>query len=77
VDIALATAQLAQEGSFSELVEDPVLTLAAVFLMVVSVMYVVVARLVTRNMKKAAIRRMRRRGKKPPRPTKEMWNSPP
>lgn len=68
----------AQERSFSELAEDPVLTLAAVFLMVVSIMYVVVARVVTRNMKKAAVKQMRRRGKKPPpRPKREMWDYPP
>lgn len=68
---------LAQERSFSELAEDPVLTLAAVFLMVVSIMYMLVARIVTRNMKRAAVRRMRRQGKKPPRPKREMWDAPP
>ena len=69
--------ELAQEGSFEELVKDPVLTLAAVFLMVVSLMYIVVARLVTKNMKKAAIKRMRRQGKKPPRRKRTMWTEPP
>ncbi|MGI8773533.1 MAG: hypothetical protein ACR2KQ_00770 [Actinomycetota bacterium] len=69
--------ELAQEGSFSELAEDPVLTLAAVFLMVVSVTYVVVARLITRNMKRAAMKKMRRRGKKVPRAKREMWDAPP
>lgn len=69
--------ELAQEGSLGELAKDPVLTLAAVFLMVVSITYVVVARLITRNMKRAARKRIRRTGKKVPRAKREMWDAPP
>lgn len=76
-DIELASLVLsATEDGFAELARDPVLSVAAVLLMVVSLAWVVVARLITVNMRRAAQRRMRAQGRKPPAP-KNVWADPP
>lgn len=63
------------QGGFSDVSEDPILFMAAALLIGVSVMWIVVARLITRNLRRAAMRRRGRR--RPKRPTKDMWNYPP
>lgn len=64
---------LAQEG-ITEISEDPVLFMAATLLIAVSIMWIVLARLISKNIRRAAMKRGRRRGK---RPTREMWDYPP
>lgn len=71
---------LAQQGrSLAELTEDPVLLVAAIMLIAVSVIWIVMSRLITREMKRTALRQLRAQGKKPPRPAKDsdIWSYPP
>lgn len=70
-----ALAPLAQEENFAELSRDPVLVVAAVLLVAVCIMWIVVAPLITRNLRKAAMRRKRRKG--PTKPNFTMWDRPP
>jgi len=72
---SLSLGAYAQEG-LAELSEDPLLFMAAVLLVTVSIMWIVVARLITKNLRRAALRRMGRR-RRPKRPTREMWDNPP
>jgi cell division protein FtsX len=60
-----------------ELFRDPALTVACVLLIVVSVGWVIITRLIVRNIKKAA-----RRGRNAPRidavrPPRDVWSYPP
>ena len=75
-EIVLASLVFAARDGFAELARDPVLSVAAVLLMVVSLAWMVVARLITVNMRRAAVRRMRAQGRKPPVP-KNPWAEPP
>ena len=70
----------AQGGSLAELTEDPVLSVAALLLIVVSIAWIVVSRLITKEMRKQALRQIRARaGKKPPKPPRDrdIWSYPP
>jgi hypothetical protein len=71
---------LAQQRSLAELTEDPVLLVAAMLLIAVSIAWIVMARVITREMKRQALRQMRARSpqKKPPKPPKDkdMWSYP-
>ena len=49
---------LAAVDPFAEFIQEPVLSVAAVLLIVVSVAWIVMSRLITRAMKKAAYRAM-------------------
>ena len=75
MDILLAQASLA------ELTADPLLSVAAMLLIAVSVAYIVMSRLITKEIRKQALRRMRARSPKkpPPRPPKDkdLWSYPP
>ena len=77
-DIELASLVFSQaEEGFAELARDPVLSVAAVLLMVVSLAWVIVARLITVNMRRVAARRLRAQGRRPPVSPKKMWTEPP
>ena len=71
----------AQQRSLAELTEEPILLVAAALLIVVSLGWIVMARVITREMRRQAMRRMRARapGKKPPKPPadRDYWSSPP
>ena len=68
------------QPQFNEFFRDPVLTIACVLLVVVSIGWVVIARLIARDIKRAATRR---RGRRPAveamrRPSdKDIWTMPP
>jgi hypothetical protein len=72
---------LAQRRSLAELTEEPILVVAALLLIGVSIAWIVMARVITREMRRQALRRIRPRapGKKPPKPPKpkDYWSSPP
>jgi hypothetical protein len=70
---------LAKARHFGEFARDPVLAIACVLLVVVSIGWVVVTRLISRNLRRAMLRRQmaeRRRvgGVRPPR---DIWSEPP
>jgi hypothetical protein len=68
---------LARDGpGLREFLSDPSLTVACVLLIVVSVGWVVVTRLILHDLNSAAYRR---RGTKPrePKPVRDIWRSPP
>ena len=67
-----------QVQPFEEFSQEPLLTVACVLLIVVSVGWIVVSRLVSRNLRKAARARNRRNEKKGAvRPAKDIWADPP
>lgn len=72
----LNTAQDA-ERPFLEFMRDPTLTIACVLLVVVSVGWVVVTRIIVRRMKRAAIRGVRSVSTDAIRPAKDIWTIPP
>ncbi|MDQ3916844.1 MAG: hypothetical protein M3323_16200 [Actinomycetota bacterium] len=64
-----------QTQPLEELAQDPLLTVAAVLLIVVAVGWIVVSRLVSRNLRRTAARAERKKG--PVRPAKDIWADPP
>ncbi len=69
---------LAQRNDrLNEFLSDPMLTVACVMLIVVSLMWVVVSRLIARNLRKAALRGIRNRRVDSMRPTRDIWTMPP
>ena len=68
--------RLAQERSLAELTEDPVLLVAAMLLIGVSMAWIVMARVITREMKRQALRQMRAPRKPKPPKDKDMWSYP-
>lgn len=71
---------LAQGSSVDRLEEflaDPSLTIACVMLIVVSVGWVLISRLIVRNLRKAAMRGRRSRRVEAARPSKDIWTMPP
>ena len=68
---------LAAIDPFDEFIEEPLLSVAAVLLIVVSIAWIVMARLITREMKKAAYRAMDAKGKRKARPARDIWSAPP
>jgi hypothetical protein len=69
------TIPLARGTSFGDLAHDPALTIACVLLVVVSIGWIVMSRLITRELRRAAARAARRR--EAPRPPKDIWRLPP
>lgn len=60
-----------------EFLADPALTIACVMLIVVSVGWVVISRLIVRNLRKAAMRGRRSRRIEAARPSRDIWTMPP
>ncbi|MDQ4026349.1 MAG: hypothetical protein M3217_12815 [Actinomycetota bacterium] len=69
------TTSALQTQPLEELAKDPLLTVAAVLLIVVAIGWIVVSRLVSRNLRKTAARAARRKGSV--RPAKDIWSEPP
>jgi hypothetical protein len=69
----------AKARHFGEFARDPVLTVACVLLVVVSIGWVVVSRLISRNLRKALLRREQaeRRRVGDVRPPRDIWSEPP
>jgi cell division protein FtsX len=65
-----------QAQPLEEFAQDPLLTVASVLLIVVSVGWIVVSRLVSRNLRKTAAR-ARGDKKGAVRPAKDIWAGPP
>ncbi|HEX2295485.1 MAG TPA: hypothetical protein VHN37_09270 [Actinomycetota bacterium] len=59
-----------------EFAQDPLLTVASVLLIVVSIGWIVVSRLVSRNLRKTAAQAKRQK-KGTPRPPRDIWAGPP
>lgn len=80
-DLSTAASNLlaAREGKppLLEFMRDPLLTVACVLLVVVSVGWVVVTRLIVHRMKRAAIRGVRSAATETIRPAKDIWSIPP
>lgn len=70
---------LAKARHFGEFARDPVLTIACVLLIVVSIGWVVVTRLIAHNLRRALLRRQQaeQRGRGAPRPPRDIWSEPP
>ncbi|MGH2753687.1 MAG: hypothetical protein ACRDLB_04575 [Actinomycetota bacterium] len=68
---------LAAVDPFDEFIEEPLLSVAAVLLIVVSIAWIVMARLITREMKKAAYRSMDAKSKRKVKPARDIWSAPP
>jgi len=68
---------LAAVDPFDEFIQEPVLSVAAILLIVVSVAWIVMARLITREMKKAAYRTMDSKSRRDAKPARDIWSSPP
>jgi hypothetical protein len=62
---------------FAEFIEEPVLSVAAVLLIVVSVAWIVMSRLITHEMKKAAHRALKKDSTRKAKPSRDIWSSPP
>ena len=69
------TAAMLQTQPLEELAQDPLLTVASVLLIVVGVGWIVVSRLVSRNLRKTVAARTRKKG--PVRPARDIWAGPP
>jgi hypothetical protein len=70
--------QLAQRGDrINEFLSDPTLTVACVLLLVVSIGWIVVSRLIVRNLRKAALRGIRNKRVEAMRPSRDIWTMPP
>lgn len=65
------------ERPLLEFMRDPTLTVACVLLVVVSIGWVVVTRLILHRMKRAAIRGIRSASTDAIRPAKDIWTIPP
>ena len=70
----LMTAML-QVQPLEEFAQDPLLTVASVLLIVVSFGWIVVSRLISRNLRKAARAKSEKKGAA--RPGKDIWADPP
>ena len=70
---------LAKARHFGEFARDPLLTVACVLLAVVSIGWVVLSRLIARNLRKAILRRemAARRPVGDVRPPRDIWSEPP
>lgn len=67
-----------QAQPLEEFAQDPLLTVASVLLIVVSLGWIIVSRLVSRNLRKtAAMARDQRKKKGAVRPAKDIWAGPP
>jgi cell division protein FtsX len=61
----------------NEFMSDPTLTVACVLLVVVSMGWVIISRLIARNLRKAALRGIRNRQVEAMRPSRDIWTMPP
>ncbi|HYP24008.1 MAG TPA: hypothetical protein VEV43_10570 [Actinomycetota bacterium] len=66
---------MAQVQPLEEFAQDPLLTVASVLLIVVSIGWIVVSRLVSRNLRKAARARNEKKGAV--KPARDIWAGPP
>lgn len=66
---------LAQGNSFGEFTREPILTVACVLLIVVSISWIIVSRMIVRQLKRYESARPARR--RPPTRTKRVWDEPP
>ena len=73
----LGSFPVAAQRSLSEFLTDPVLTVACVLLIVVSIGWVVVTRLIVRNLRRAALRGSRSAKIDAVRPARDIWSIPP
>lgn len=64
-----------QAQPLEEFAQDPLLTVASVLLIVVSLGWIVVSRLISRNLRKTA--RMKNERKGAVRPARDIWADPP
>jgi cell division protein FtsX len=64
-----------QTQPLEELAQDPLLTVAAVILIVVAIGWIVVSRVVSRNLRRTAAQAAKKKGT--PRPAKDIWSDPP
>ncbi|HEV2756428.1 MAG TPA: hypothetical protein VG318_11710 [Actinomycetota bacterium] len=69
------TTSALQTQPLEELAQDPLLTVASVLLIVVAVGWIVVSRLVSRNLRKRAAAGAKKKGTV--RPAKDIWTEPP
>jgi cell division protein FtsX len=69
------TTSALQNQPLEELAQDPLLTVASVLLIVVAVGWIVVSRLVSRNLRRTAARAAKKKGAV--RPAKDIWTEPP
>ena len=70
--------QLAQRiDPLEEFLSDPILTVACVMLIVVSIGWVLISRLIVRNLRKAALRGRRSRRVDAVRSERDIWSMPP
>lgn len=60
-----------------EFAQDPLLTVASVLLIVVSLGWIVVSRIVSRNLRKTAAQALQKKKKGAVRPSKDVWAGPP
>jgi cell division protein FtsX len=72
----MATSMLQLEPR-DEFVQDPLLTVASVLLIVVSIGWVVVSRLVSRNLRRRAAQARRKVKRGTARPARDIWAEPP
>lgn len=72
----MATSTL-QVQPLEEFAQDPLLTVASVLLIVVSIGWVVVSRLVSRNLRRRAAQTRRPAKKGAARPARDIWADPP
>ena len=69
--------QVTNIDRLEEFLADPVLSVACVMLIVVSIGWVVISRLIVRNLRKAAMQGRRSRRIEAARPTRDIWTMPP
>ena len=75
--IAAVVPPLAAEPSLAEFFRDPILTVACVLLIVVSLGWVIVTRLILRHFKKAALRGVKAPVVDAATTPRDIWNIPP
>jgi hypothetical protein len=73
--MALSVAQRRGGGGFAEFGRDPILSLACIALIVVAIMWVVLARAITRNLDRNAMTEEKKVGAF--QPAKDIWKDPP
>ena len=66
---------LAQTNSFGEFAREPILTVACVLLIVVSISWIVVSRMIVRQLRRYEAARPRKR--REPGNSKRVWDEPP
>ncbi len=64
-----------KDGGFAEIGRDPLLSLACIALNVVAVLWVVLARAITRNLDRNALKQSRKVGEF--QPARDIWRDPP